>query len=89
MWALISTSSNLKFFDLKSKESKEIEGLNYFIKQKGYAPEVLFDHDTAVKTLLKNGVPLFSKKEEAKKEAVALNLAGFKYLKLTPNYIQI
>ncbi|GHG07905.1 hypothetical protein [Thalassotalea marina] len=88
MWAIISTSKNLKFFDLKGTTAKEIEGLSYFVKHKGNVPEIPFEHNFAVTTLIEHGVPLFINKADARSEAVALNLTGFKYLKLTPTIIK-
>ena len=38
MWVIISTSSLLKFFDLNGDVAAEVDGLNYFIKEKGHVP---------------------------------------------------
>jgi hypothetical protein len=89
MWLLISTTTLLKFFDLKSDVAIEVDELNYFIKEKGHVPEIKFDHDFAVSKLLKNGFPLFVNKADARKEAVLAKLTGFKYLKLDPSIIKI
>jgi hypothetical protein len=89
MWLLISTTTLLKFFDLKSDVAIEVDELNYFIKEKGHVPEIKFDHDFAVSKLLKNGFPLFVNKADARKEAVLAKLTGFKYLKLAPSIIKI
>ncbi len=89
VWVVISTSKILKFFDLKSTKSKEINGLSYAIEQNGHSPKIQFEHNAAVTTLLKNGVPLFINKVDAKNEAVALGLTGFKYLKLSPNKVEV
>ncbi len=79
MWLLISTTTLLKFFDLKSDVAVEVDGLNYFIKEKGYVPEIKFDHNIAASKLLKNGFPMFVNKTDARKAAVLAKLTGFKY----------
>jgi hypothetical protein len=89
MWALISTSTLLKFFDLKSSSAIEVEELMYFIKEKGHVPEIKFDQNVAVSKLLKNGFPLFINKADARKKAVKAGLTGFKYLQLNPTIIKI
>ncbi|SGZ04064.1 hypothetical protein [Moritella viscosa] len=88
MWVIISTSDQLKFYDLKNNEGIIIDGLYYFIKTRGHVPEIKFDHNKAVSTLLKWGIPLFMKKTDARKEAVNAKLTGFKYLKLNPSIIK-
>jgi hypothetical protein len=89
MWVIISTSTILKFFNLKDDVAVEVDGLNYFIKEKGYVPEIKFDHNFAVSQLLEYGFPLFINKADARKEAVSANLTGFKYLQLHPSIIKI
>ncbi len=89
MWLLISTTTLLKFFDLKGDVAVEVDGLNYFIKEKGHVPEIKFDHNFAVSKLLENGFPIFVNKADARKEAVLAGLTGFKYLKLSPSIIKI
>lgn len=90
MWAVISISRQLKFYDLKNNDQGiEIDGLSYFIEQKGWAPEIKFDHNFAVSKLLLSDVPLFISKSDARKEAVKVGLTGFKYLKLSPSIIKL
>jgi hypothetical protein len=89
MWLLISTSTLLKFYNLKGDMAIEVAGLNYFIKEKGHVPEIKFDHNFAVSKLLENGFPLFVNKTDARKEAVLAGLTGSKYLMLTPSVIKI
>jgi len=90
MWAVISISRQLKFYDLKNNDQGiVIDDINYFIEQKGRAPEIKFDQNFAVKKLLLSGIPLFMSKSDARKEAVKAGLTGFKYLKLTPSIIKL
>jgi len=89
MWLLISTTTALKFFDLKGNVAVEVDGLNYFIKEKGHVPEIKFDNNAAISKLLENGFPIFVNKADARKAAVLARLTGFKYLKLSPSIIKI
>lgn len=89
MWVIISTSTLLKFFDLNGNVAVEVDGLNYFIKEKGHVPEIQFDNNLTVSKLLEKGFPLFVNKADARKEAVFAGLTGFKYLQLTPSIIKI
>lgn len=89
MWLLISTSTLLKFFDLKSDVAVEVDGLNYFIEAKNHVPEIKFDHNFAVSKLLESDFPIFVNKADARKSAVLARLTGFKYLKLSPSIIKI
>ncbi|MDO7085559.1 hypothetical protein WNY51_18390 [Pseudocolwellia sp. AS88] len=45
------------------------------------------DHDEIATKLIALGIPLFIKKEDARKLAVSKNITGFKYLKLSPKVI--
>jgi len=89
MWVIISTSTLLKFFDLKDKVAIEINGLSYFFKEKGHVAEIKFNHNFAVSKLLEKGFSLFISKADARKEAVSAGLTGFMYLQLSPSIIKL
>tara|TARA_R110001583_G_scaffold43765_1_gene139100 strand:+ start:1139 stop:1411 length:273 start_codon:yes stop_codon:yes gene_type:complete len=89
MWVIIGTNTLLKFYNLKGDTAVEVDGLNYFIKERGHVPEIKFDHNFAVSKLLENGFPLFINKADARKEAVFTGLTGFKYLQLNPSILKI
>lgn len=88
MWAVISTTKKLQFFEFKSNEFIAIEGVEY-IRSELCSTRYLDKHDLHVSKILSAGIPLFANKIDARKEAVKVNLTGFKYLKLEPAVIRI
>jgi hypothetical protein len=86
MWVIISTSSDLRFYSFISNKFECYHGLNYKNDSFG-GKELIGDHDEIVAQLLSLGIPLFIKRDYAKKEAVSINLTGFKYLRLSPKVI--
>jgi len=100
MWAVISTSKYLKFYDFQAENFIHVNDIRYvniseLADSNGIArshdgiTEIILDHDLCVSELINAGIPLFIKKSDAREAATSRKLTGFKYLKLEPKMIKI
>jgi len=89
MWAIISTTNKLKFYNFKKKEFSEFADLYYCNNELGYPSHEIENHNFVCSSLLTRGIPIFIHKKEAREHAVNENLTGFKYLQLNPSVLKI
>lgn len=89
MWAIVSTTNELKFYSFKTKEFSKYEDLYYFTNEYGCRTDEIKKHNFVVSKLLSLDIPIYINKKDARLKATSVNLTGFKYLQLNPTILEI
>ena len=90
MWAVISMTNKLKFYNFDKKEFCQLDGLQYKESPHGYRTEIIEIDDNGIASiLLANGIAIFQSKKDVQARAISAGLTGYKYFKLNPTVLKI
>ena len=70
MWAIISTSNKLRFYNFKDTVFDEYEDIQFINNELGYLTSFVENHNLVVHKLRSYGIPVFVHKKEAKEQVM-------------------
>ena len=90
MWAVISMTNKLKFYNFDKKEFCQLDGLEYEEDIYVYGSKIIKmkDNDIA-RILLANDIAIFQSKKDVQARALSAGLTGYKYFRLNPTVLKI
>ena len=89
MWAVISMTNKLKFYNFEKKEFCQLDGLEYEEDIYTYGSKIIKMKDNDIASiLLANGISIFQTKKDVQAKAIAIGLTGYKYFKLNPSVLK-
>ncbi len=90
MWAIISMTNKLKFYNFDKKEFCQLDELQYKESSHGYRTEIIEIDDNGIASiLLANGISIFQTKKDIQAKAIPAGLTGYKYFQLNPSVLKI
>lgn len=89
MWAIISMTNDLKFYNFDKNEFCQLEGLTYEKDIYAYGSKTVKMEDNEIANiLLINGISIFQTKKDVQAKAITMGLTGYKYFKLNPSVLK-
>lgn len=90
MWAVISMTNKLKFYNFDKQEFCQLDGLAYKEDIHGYGSKSIKMEDNDIASiLLANGISIFQSKKDIQARVIPIGLTGYKYFKLNPSVLKI